>query len=75
MTEEIKKQIVKRVKSFLWRLGCVMGLAGLNFVSEQITTFSLPSWVVGFIGLMIGEIMKWINSNTNLLGGNKKNLG
>lgn len=74
MSDELKEKIIKRVKSFAWRLGCAMAIAGLNFVSEQLTTVSLPSWAVGVIGLAIGEATKWVNDHTNLLGGGLKKV-
>lgn len=72
MLEETKVQLIKRGKSFLWRLGCFMALAGLNFISEQMVSLSLPTWALGLVGLVVSEATKWINTNTNLFGGIKK---
>jgi hypothetical protein len=63
-----KELLLKRIKSFLWRLCSVMLVAGLSWISQNITGFGLPDWAVAGVGLLIGEITKWINSNTNLFG-------
>ena len=56
----------KRVRSFLWRLGAVSAIAGLNYAQANITEFQLSDWAVMGIGLIGGEITKYLN---NLLNG------
>jgi hypothetical protein len=51
-----------RLKSFLWRGGAIMLVAGLNFVSSNIGEFNLSQQMVVFIGLVIGEITKALNN-------------
>lgn len=63
MTEKNKTILVKRTKSFLWRLGGVSAVAILNFIADQIGLFDLPILVVGIIGLVIGEVTKYLNVN------------
>lgn len=55
-------QLKKRIKSFLWRTGAVMVIAGLNFIVKEVGGLGLPVWAVGMIGLIGGEITKWLNT-------------
>jgi len=58
----MNKQLKKRLLSFAWRLGSVMAIAGLNFIAQNVGDLSLPIWAVGLIGLITGEITKYLNS-------------
>lgn len=51
-----------RLKSFLWRAGAVMLVAGLNYLSENIGQFNLSPQMVVFAGLVLGEITKALNN-------------
>lgn len=51
-----------RLKSFLWRGGAIMIVAGLSYVAENIGQFNLSPEMVVFVGLVIGEITKAINN-------------
>lgn len=52
----------KRVKSFFWRAGAV-GLASIvNFVSVNVAELGLPDWGVVIVGLVFGEITKYLNT-------------
>jgi hypothetical protein len=57
-----------RLKSFVWRLGCVMVVAGINFLSQKLTTVGLDPAIVTIAGLLLGECTKWVTDHTNLLG-------
>ena len=52
----------KRLKSFLWRLGSVCVIAGLNFIAQEIGDLGMPVWAVGIIGLASGELTKFLNT-------------
>jgi len=58
MSEELKKRLL----SFIWRLGAIMVVAGLSFILENISEIGLPVWIVGVVGLAVGELTKWINN-------------
>ena len=72
MTEANKIQLVKRLKSFLWRSLCVFLMALITFVSDVLGLFELPLWIATLIGLVLAEITKLVNNNTNLFGGRLK---
>lgn len=54
-------QFTKRLKSFLWR-GAIIGIvAAVNFFVENATSLGLGSFWVVLIGLVGGEITKYLN--------------
>jgi hypothetical protein len=63
MSPALRQVYEARIKSFLWRLAAVMVVAGLNWLSQEITTWSLPTEVVAVLGLGLGELTKFLNSN------------
>lgn len=62
ITEENKIKLIKRTKSFLWRMLMLGAVAGINFVGANLELFDLPIEVVGILGLVLGEISKQINN-------------
>lgn len=68
MTQEMKANILKRVKSLLWRAGCVGVVAALGSMAQQLAGVGLPPMAVTILGLMLGEVSKFVNNHTNLLG-------
>ncbi len=55
----------KRLKSFAWRLGSYMAIAGLAFIAENIGDFMLPEYITVIVALICGEITKQLNSYTH----------
>lgn len=54
----------KRVKSFLWRVA-MMSLAILTTeLQKEITGLNIAGEFSVVLGLILGEISKWLNSNT-----------
>jgi len=62
MTQENKAILIKRFKSFVWRLGGLVLSAVLNFAGGQLGLFNMPPEVVAVVGLVIGEITKQLNT-------------
>lgn len=58
----METQLQKRIKSFLWRGGAIAVAAFLGFVAENIGEFNLPGYGIVMIGLIIGEITKYLNT-------------
>lgn len=50
-----------RFKSFAWRLGSMVAVAILAFLTENATDLQIPAWGVIVIGLVSGEITKYLN--------------
>jgi mannose/fructose/N-acetylgalactosamine-specific phosphotransferase system component IIC len=56
-------QILKnRILSFIWRAGDIMVVAGINFLAANLGYFNLPVVYVTFIGLVLGEVTKYLNT-------------
>lgn len=55
-------QLKKRISSFLWRGGAIAVVAFLSFVVKNIGEFNLPEYIVVIVGLIIGEITKYLNT-------------
>lgn len=61
MSKETKEQIIKRVKSFLWRLGAVLVAAALAFVAQELEMLELSPEATVVVGLVVAEITKFLN--------------
>lgn len=56
------EQLVKRAKSFGWRIGVYLTIAAVNYVVEDVTSWGLsPEWVTA-VSLVGGEATKYLNS-------------
>lgn len=62
MTEESKTILIKRLKSFGWRLAGMLAVAILDFASANIGLFNLPNEMTVVIGLIVGELTKYLNT-------------
>jgi len=58
------EQLKKRLKSFLWRLSGMIIVAILGFVisPDVVSTLKLPAIMVMVIGLVMGELTKYLNT-------------
>lgn len=61
------EQFVKRLKSLLWRSG-MMGLAVMvAFLTENIGFLELSPFATTMLGLVLGEVSKYINTNSQTI--------
>lgn len=58
MSEEVRK----RLKSFAWRLGMMLLAVTLDFTVQNIGIFDLPPAMVTVVGLVLGEVSKFLNN-------------
>lgn len=63
MTNENKTILIKRFKSLVWRMFGIAAVMFLNFLAEIIGLFELSNGVVIVVGLIVGEITKYIAVN------------
>lgn len=57
-------QFTKRLKSLLWRAG-MMGVAAIvTFLSAHLIDLQVSPTVTAVIGLVLGEVSKWLNTAT-----------
>lgn len=52
-----------RLKSLAWRVGMMGLVAIVAFTIDNASLLSLPSWAVVMLGLIAGEISKYLNTN------------
>lgn len=55
-----------RIKSFLWRLGAYAVVAISTYTVANLADLGVNAQLVAIIGLIAGEITKWINSKYQL---------
>ena len=55
------EQFIHRLKSFAWRLGAYLAVAGLVWIADNIGLLDLPPYLATIIALVIGEITKFLN--------------
>ena len=63
MTEEIKEIIIKRFKSLIWRIGGYAFAGCLAFILDALKILELSPQIIAIIGLVFGEITKYLNVN------------
>ena len=64
MSKDTKQALVSRLKSLAWRVGGMALAMVLAFISDNIGLLELPPLYVTLIGLVIGEVTKFLNSRT-----------
>lgn len=55
--------LTKRLKSFAWRAGMVLAALAVDFAVTNLTLFELPNGITVFLGLVLGEVSKYLNSH------------
>jgi len=58
----MSKELLKRIKSLLWRAGGIGLIAGLNAFMEGLGATGMSVTLIGILGLIVGEITKFINN-------------
>ena len=59
-----KEVLVKRLKSFGWRAVMMVGALAVDFLLQSLADFNLSPQVVVLLGLVLGEISKWLNTKS-----------
>lgn len=55
-------QLVKRLKSFLWRLGAFLFVAAVGWLTQHLGDLQLPIWLQTTLALGLGELTKYLNN-------------
>lgn len=58
----MNKELKNRLLSFAWRLGGMVAVASLNILAENIGLFGLSAQTQVVLGLILGELTKWLNN-------------
>lgn len=59
-------QLKARLLSFIWRLGAYLVVAALAFIQQNLTDFEVSPTVIALLGLVCGEITKYLNNKYQL---------
>jgi hypothetical protein len=57
----MNKVVQSRLKSFAWRTAMMVAVAGCAFAVDNAAELNLPSWSVVLVGLVAGEVSKYLN--------------
>lgn len=57
----MSEQLLKRVKSLLWRALMMALAAFIAYIGQNLSMFELSPGVIAVIGLILGEISKFLN--------------
>lgn len=58
----MNKKVLNRFKSFAWRLGMMVVVILADYVTQNLTGFGLPAYATITIGLIAGEVSKFLNT-------------
>lgn len=62
MTKNNKQIYINRLKSFAWRTGMMVLALTISFFLENIDLMTLPPAAKIILGLILGEVSKYLNS-------------
>ncbi len=65
LNEENKEILLKRTKSLAWRAGMMLAALVVGFVTENLGLLNLPQEAVVVLGLVLGEVSKYLNNKTS----------
>ena len=65
-TKMDKEQLKKRGQSLLWRVGMMALALSVNWAMENLGLFGLPNQAVVVLGLVLGEVSKWLNTKNSV---------
>ena len=58
----MNRQLENRLKSLLWRAAMMSVVAVIDVVLQELTMFNMPDAVTLILGLVLGEISKFLNN-------------
>mgnify|MGYP001617072117 FL=1 len=61
MSPELKEKLIKRAKSFAWRISVMAVLVAIDFLLAEAGALELPDIVTVLLGLAGGELTKHLN--------------
>lgn len=64
MSQELKEQIIKRLKSLAWRAGAFVTVAGLAALIDILGIMRVDPVIITIVSLVAGEVTKYCNTYT-----------
>lgn len=62
ISPENKVELIKRLKSFMWRFATMAVAITVSFFADNLDLFHISGEVSVVIGLILGEITKYMNN-------------
>ena len=62
LNQENKTILIKRFKTFLWTVGNILAISGIDFLATNAELFDLSPLVILLIGSFTAQITKHLNS-------------
>lgn len=62
MNKKLKQKLIKRLKSFAWRISVMAIVVGLSFLLDNAVELLIPLWVQATLGLALAEVTKQLNT-------------
>ena len=62
MSQETKDTLIKRLKALGWASATMMAPVIVDFITTNLSLFTLPTWLVVAIGLILAQLTKWLNT-------------
>ena len=59
--KELRDQLLKRLKSLLWRGAIMAAVIVLDFLIQNATQVGIPDLATVVLGLLLGEVSKLLN--------------
>jgi hypothetical protein len=63
----MNQKVLNRFKSFAWRLGMMVAVILADYVTQNLTGFGFPAYVTIALGLIAGEVSKFLNTELGTL--------
>ena len=61
----MESQLMKRVKSFGWRLGMAIVAFSVEWMMANLGILDLSPMITGVLALALGEVSKYLNTKTS----------
>lgn len=61
----MESQLMKRVKSFSWRLGMATIAFSVEWMMANLGILDLSPMITGVLALALGEVSKYLNTKTS----------
>jgi len=58
--------VLKRIKTIAIQLSIAVVFFGLNWLSQNITSFELPLWTIGIISYLLAQLTKYWSDQYHL---------
>lgn len=65
ISPENKAELIKRLKSFMWRFATMAVAITVSFLADNLNLFHVSGETAVVLGLILGEITKYMNNRNS----------